>query len=984
VALDPFDRDAARAFFQVLSEVGDAEAQRHLARHRRLLAEAAPQAVPAESWFTQAPPVGDEPASIIILCCNEVEYTRQCLESVLRHTRRPYELVLVDNGSTDGTPAYLEEVRSRPGPARVEVIRNETNVGFAAGCNQGLARAHGQYLLLLNNDTIVTAGWLDGLIAWALHDWPRVGLVGAVTNYSRPPQQVAVDYTEAEGIHAFAARRRREYAGKAVEVDRLTGFCLLLRREAFEQIGGFDERFGLGFFDDDDLSVRAREAGFRLLVAQDVFVHHFGSRTFTGLGIDCRQQLESNFEQFRAKWGEEHAAGYRLPVGQAAGLLAPEGRPAACPTRVSLCLIVKNEEVNLPDCLASAADLVDEVVVVDTGSTDRTKEVAARFGAKVFDFLWCDSFAAARNESLRHATGEWVFWLDADDRLDDDNRARLLALFAGLNGDNVAYSMKCLCLPDPATKAATVVDHVRLFRNRPDVRWQYRVHEQILPAVRRAGGEVRWADVVIRHVGYQDPALRRRKLDRDLRLLRLEEAENPDDPFTLFNLGSVYLELRQPAEALAALRRSLERSHTRDSIVRKLYALMVQCHRQLGQKSDALAACQAGRGAYPDDPELLFQEELVRRELRDLAGAETALLQLLGSREPEHFASIDTGLRSYKARHNLAVVYHEQGRLADAEAEWQLALAEQPDFTPSWLGLAEVYLAQQRADDLEQLLGRLEGSPEAEVDVAVLRARQHLAGREFGPAREILGAAIARQPQALWPRVILSHVLLQEGQDWDAAEQALRDVLALDPHHPEANGNLTLLRRRLGKDAGEEWAQGTTLDKLYDGACRTPSDIHEHLPTLYQLASQCRHVTEMGTRTGVSTTALLFAQPDQLVCYDLRKHPEVYRLEALAGRTRFRFHKADVLQVDIEETDLLFIDTRHDYEQLQEELRRHAGKVRKYLVLHDTTTFGERGETEGHRGLWPAIEEFLAGGTFRLRQRYTNNNGLAVLEAVRG
>jgi GT2 family glycosyltransferase len=810
VAQDPFDRGAARALFQALGQVGDGVGQRRLARDQRLLTQAAPQIVPAEPWFMEAPPVGDELASILILCCNEVAYTRQCMESVLRHTRAPYELVLVDNGSTDGTPALLEEARSRPGPARVEVIRNETNVGFPAGCNQALARARGDYLVLLNNDTVVTAGWLDGLVGWALHDWPTVGLVGPVTNYSRPPQQIAVEYQDLSGLDAFAAHRWREQAGKAVEADRLTGFCLLLRRAVFERIGGFDERYGLGFFDDDDLSVRARHAGFRLLVAQDVFVHHFGSRTFTALGVNCPEQLRRNFQQFRAKWGEEHAAGYRVPAVAASVPLARSALSAskrdACGyggrPLVSLCLIVKDEEANLPDCLASAADLVNEIIVVDTGSTDRTKEIAARFGARVFDFPWCDDFAAARNECLRHATGDWILWLDADDRLDEENRARLRALLSGLGDENAAYAMKGLCLPDPVTKAATVVDHVRLFRNRPEIRWQYRVHEQILPAVRRAGGEVRWADVVIHHTGYRDPALRRRKLDRDLRLLHREDAEHPDDPFTLFNLGSVYQELGQPSEALAALRRSLERSHPRDSIVRKRYALVVQCHRQLGQPREALAACQAGRGLYPDDAELLFSEGVLRRELGDPAGAEACLVRLLGAHEAEHFASLDAGLRGYKARHNLAVLYQEQGRHAEAEAQWRAALAERGDLLPAWLGLGEVYLAQHRWRDLDETLGHLGEQPEGAPEAAVLRARGHLARREFAPARQVLQAAITEYPQALWPRVILSHVLLQQGTDWHAAERALHDVLALDPHHAEALRNLAVLRRQRGHGAG--------------------------------------------------------------------------------------------------------------------------------------------------------------------------------------
>jgi beta-1,4-mannosyl-glycoprotein beta-1,4-N-acetylglucosaminyltransferase len=175
----------------------------------------------------------------------------------------------------------------------------------------------------------------------------------------------------------------------------------------------------------------------------------------------------------------------------------------------------------------------------------------------------------------------------------------------------------------------------------------------------------------------------------------------------------------------------------------------------------------------------------------------------------------------------------------------------------------------------------------------------------------------------------------------------------------------------------------STPEELYRQALASPSDINEHLPTLYALARECAHVTEMGTRSGCSTRAFLHAQPEALVCYDLERRPEVDPLEEAArqaGRPRFRFHQADVLQVEIEETDLLFIDTFHVYEQTRQELARHAGKVRKYLVFHDTTTFGDCGQEPGSRGIWPAIEEFLRDNSgWQLVARHTQNNGLTVL-----
>jgi len=374
----------------------------------------------------------------------------------------------------------------------VAVIRNETNLGFPKGCNQGPAEARGDYLVLLNNDTVVTEGWAEGLVRLLLFDPPHTGMVGPVTNGAPPPQYVeafrvqqpafsgqrsAISVAE---VDSFAAKRRRDFKGQALNAERITGFCLAIRRDVLEAVGGkLDEGYGLGYFEDDDLCVRVRNAGFRPAVALDVFIYHFGTLTYAGLGIDSRKLMLEGFERFKEKWGEERAKGYRLPRGDSEqeGTEGTEKEhvavsEAACATgaRVTIAIIAKNEEANLGDCLESVKGLGAEIIVVDTGSTDRTREIALEYGAKVFDFPWVDSFAAARNECLRHATGEWIFWMDADDRLDADNREKLRALFAALGDENVAHVMKCLCLkktPEGVTPTGTEIDHVRLFRHYP-------------------------------------------------------------------------------------------------------------------------------------------------------------------------------------------------------------------------------------------------------------------------------------------------------------------------------------------------------------------------------------------------------------------------------------------------------------------------------------------------------------------------------------
>lgn len=177
------------------------------------------------------------------------------------------------------------------------------------------------------------------------------------------------------------------------------------------------------------------------------------------------------------------------------------------------------------------------------------------------------------------------------------------------------------------------------------------------------------------------------------------------------------------------------------------------------------------------------------------------------------------------------------------------------------------------------------------------------------------------------------------------------------------------------------------LYSLYVEKCETPSDINELLPILKKYAENCDHVTEMGVRWVVSTYALMMGMPKKLVSYDIVSIENfgvsVSELKKVAGDNNvvYDFIVADTTNLEIEETDLLFIDTWHVYPQLKKELELHAKKVRKYIAFHDTETFEYLGEDEGYVGLWPAIEEFLdENKDWVISERFAHCNGLTVLK----
>jgi tetratricopeptide (TPR) repeat protein len=220
---------------------------------------------------------------------------------------------------------------------------------------------------------------------------------------------------------------------------------------------------------------------------------------------------------------------------------------------LSLSMIVRNEETFLAGCLESVRGIVDEIIVVDTGSTDGTIEIATQFGARIFHFPWIGDFAAARNESLRHCTGEWVLYLDADERLVADGHSILPKLLR----NRKAQAYYCLIRGEerlPRGKVFNIAPYPRLFRRLPAFQFEGKVHEQIIPSIRRAGYEPVNSSLMIDHLGYaQSSEIIASKFQRNAGLLREQVAAQGSDPYMRFQLGNTLALLGRSEEAMAEM-----------------------------------------------------------------------------------------------------------------------------------------------------------------------------------------------------------------------------------------------------------------------------------------------------------------------------------------------------------------------------------------------------------------------------------------------
>jgi tetratricopeptide (TPR) repeat protein len=455
--------------------------------------------------------------------------------------------------------------------------------------------------------------------------------------------------------------------------------------------------------------------------------------------------------------------------------------------KLSLCMIVRDEQEMLPRCLASVAEAVDEMVIVDTGSADETVEIARSFGARVISHAWTGSFAEARNVSLEAATGDWLICLDADEVLVSED-AGLLRSLTQRTWREAFYLSETNYTGELDDGTAVTHNALRVFRNRPTYRFQGRLHEQIAHCLPRFLPErVETSGVRIEHYGYLGAVRNsREKSQRNIELLRMQQSEGPPSAFLHYNLGSEYAAADEPAAALDELERAwallqADPDGEGQGFAPALTSRLVRALRACGRPADAIARAREGLERFPGFTDLVLEQAIAESALGNVEHASELLERCLemGDAPGRYTATVGSG--TYVAMVHLAELKRTQGQIEAAIDLLERCLREYPRFMGSVLPYASALLAGAKSpaevvDQLERLVPDLSPAGRFLLGSALYEAGATAAGEAQ------FKAVLARQPHSARARVALGETLLAQRRYGEAAavasELAEQDPLA--------------------------------------------------------------------------------------------------------------------------------------------------------------------------------------------------------------
>jgi len=455
--------------------------------------------------------------------------------------------------------------------------------------------------------------------------------------------------------------------------------------------------------------------------------------------------------------------------------IAKQARPATG-LKLSLCMIVKDEEEMLPRCLAAVAPAVDEIVIVDTGSTDGTIEIARDHDARIIERPWTGSFSDARNASFEAATGDWIIYLDADEVLVADDVQRLKAL-TGRTWREAFYIVLTSYTGELGDGAAMTNNALRVFRNRPNYRFEGRLHEQIahnLPLY--AAGRVEQSSVRAEHYGYLG-AVRdaKEKSRRNLDLLKAQQAESPSDAFLYFNVGTEHAVIGDYGSALTQFEQawSLVKSQGQEDrdYVPVLLHRLVTALRRCGRPQEAIARAEEGLARFPGFTDLVFDLALASLALSredDAIGYWQRCIEMGDA--PARFGG-SLGAGTYLPRISLAEVHARRGEFGRAEELLDWCITEHPNVVAVIAPYASTLL--RNGAQADAVAEKIETSlPELTPVARHLLATTFFTHGAMAAAANQFRAVLNARPTSSEVRVQLAETLLNEREYAEAAAEA--------------------------------------------------------------------------------------------------------------------------------------------------------------------------------------------------------------------
>lgn len=361
---------------------------------------------------------------------------------------------------------------------------------------------------------------------------------------------------------------------------------------------------------------------------------------------------------------------------------------------ISLCMIVRDEEDNLPRCLDSVKDLLDEIIIVDTGSKDKTVEIAKSYGAKVYYFEWCDDFSAARNEALKYATKEWIFVMDADEYIDEENKSKIKNLL-----QSPAYDAYCINTKNWISQHIpvwTVNALTRLYRNMPGIYYTGKVHNDIDPSLLKLGIESAFTDIFIYHTGYlAESEEAKNKGERSIKILKELYDKSPDEPWVNFYLAGKYKILEKYNLAIEHLRKVITNPSAPSHITAFSYAELISYLNELKRYDEAI---EVGKKAFKlcgGQPifHLLVAESYHKKKEYQKAIEELELgLTYTIDAKTHSIINVEIAPAVFYVR--MGENYESLGEKDKALIHYRTAIELKPDFPTPYLRIANLYLNQ--------------------------------------------------------------------------------------------------------------------------------------------------------------------------------------------------------------------------------------------------------------------------------------------------